>query len=95
VSTNNLHNDLKLPTLIEKYKKCLQKRLKNIQLFEDDLLDDVMLHKNITNIVYHHYVEKPHIIGLPSGRPNKRVSSFTYNTNATFFDKLCNFVSID
>jgi hypothetical protein len=42
MSTNNLHNELKLPTLNEKYKKCPQRRLKNIQLYEHDLLDDVM-----------------------------------------------------
>ncbi len=95
VSTNNLHNDLKLPTLIEKYKKCLQKRLKNIQLFEHDLVNDVLVHKNITNLVYQHYVVKPHIIGLPIGSPNNRIASFTYNSNTTYFDKLCNFVSLD
>jgi hypothetical protein len=87
MSTNNLHNELKLPTLNKKYKKCLQKRLKNIQLFEHELLDDVILYKNIKNIVYQHCVEKPIIIGLPVGRPNKRIASFTYNNNTIFFDK--------
>jgi hypothetical protein len=71
------------------------KNIKNIQLFEHDLLDDVMLYKNMTNIVYQHYVQKPHTIGLPIGRPNKHIASFTYNNNTTFFDKLCNFFSID
>ncbi len=47
-----------------------------------------MVHKNIKNIVYQHYVEKPHIIGLPIGRPNKRIASFTYNSKTTFFDRL-------
>jgi hypothetical protein len=60
-------------------KNVYKKGLKNIQLFEHELVVDGMLYKNITNIVYQHYVEKPHIVGLPTGRPNKRIASFTYN----------------
>jgi hypothetical protein len=50
------------------------------------------LNKNIINNVYQHYMEKSYIVGLPVGRPNKWIASFTHNNNATFFDMLCDFV---
>lgn len=94
-SRTDLHGPLKLPTLEEKYRNCLRKRIKNIQIYEQELIDCAALNKHIINNLYHHYVEKSQIIGLPSGRPNKRITSFTYNNNTIFLDKLYHFISTD
>ncbi len=69
--------------------------MKNIQVFEQEFVVCAISNKNIINNVYHHYVEKSHIVGLPAGRPNKRITSFTHNNNMTIFDMLCNFVLND
>ncbi|CAF1277970.1 unnamed protein product [Rotaria magnacalcarata] len=91
VSSADLHQTLKLPTLKEKFQKCLLKRMKHIQLYEQDLLDCFISYKNIKNDVHQHYNDKPNIIGLPIGRPNKRIIFLAQIDSSTFFDKLCNF----
>ena len=67
------------------------KKMKSIQVFEQEMLECVLLNKNTINDVQRHYFEKSYIKGPPNGRPNKRIVSFTQNNNTTFFDKICDF----
>lgn len=89
--TVDLHTSLKLPTLNDLFHKYLQKRLKNIQLFEQESLDCFLLYKNVQNELQLHYNNKPFIPYLPTGRPNKRITSLINNNSDTFMDKLINF----
>jgi hypothetical protein len=92
-SSNDLHGLLKLPTLKQKYQKCLLKRLKNVQTFENEILNCLLQYKNTILELQQHYNGKSHIKGLPIGRPNKRIVLLTKDTNSpTFLDKLFQFV---
>ena len=90
-STSDLHNSLQLPTLEFKLKNGLIKRLKNIQAYERDLVEQVLLDKNVSSILHQHYHDKPFLRGMPRGRPNKRISILGDCTQQTFFDRLCAF----
>ena len=93
-SNNDLHVTFNLPTLESQYKKCLINRLRAIQLYEPELIACYLSRKNITNITYNHYEEKPCIPWLQQGRPNNKIVEFYYNRQylITFFDKLINFI---
>ena len=90
-STADLHTSLQLPILEFKLKNGLIKRLKNIQAYEHDLVEQVLWDKNMSNILHQHYHVKPFLRGMPRGRPNKRISTLSDCTQQTFFDKLCTF----
>jgi len=92
VSTTDLHNVFKLPLLTEKCQKSQQKKINNIQMYGNEMLICILLHKNVINEIQHHYTEKSFIKGLPNGRPNKRITSLAQNDNLSFCDKLCNFI---
>jgi AAA15 family ATPase/GTPase len=68
------------------------KRMKNIQIFEHEILDCISLHESIMNNAQRHYSEKSYINGLPNSKANKRVVSFLRKNNTTFFDKLLGYV---
>ncbi|CAF4102562.1 unnamed protein product [Adineta steineri] len=89
-STNDLHGVFQLPTLEEKYRKTLTKRLSNIERYEQELIQCYLMHKNIINTTRHHYREKAIIQAMPIGRPSTRMLNF-YNKSTTYFDKLINF----
>ncbi|CAM2708417.1 unnamed protein product [Rotaria socialis] len=91
ISNDTLHDTLKIPTLTDKFQRCLQKRLKNIQSHEEELLNCYLLYKKVINDLSVHYKIKPFIPSLPIGRPNKRIIKLTEMDNTTYFDKLCNF----
>jgi hypothetical protein len=89
-STNDLHEVFHLPTLEEKYRKTLIKRLSNIERYEQELIQCYLMHKNIINTTRHHYREKTCIQAMPRGRPSTRMLEF-YNNPTTYFDILINF----
>jgi hypothetical protein len=89
-STHNLHEIFRLPTLEQKYRKSLIKRLYNIQNYEQELIGCYLMHKNITNKTRQHYRETPCIQSLPRGRPSTRMITFFEDTT-TYFDNLLNF----
>ena len=53
--TKDLHGIFKLPTIEERFKKSLAKRMKNIQVYEPSLIECVLLYKHSMNILYEHY----------------------------------------
>ena len=91
-STNDLHQIFHLPTLEEKYRKVLMRRLSNIEHHEQELIGCYLMHKSIVNETRRHYLEKPSIQALPRGRPSTRMTTF-YDDSSTFFDKLLHFYS--
>ncbi len=88
--TTDLHETFRLPTLEEKYRKSLAKRLNNIQQHEQQLIECFLMHKNIVNKTCQHYHEKPCIQSMPRGRPSTRIRNF-YNNSTTYLDNLLNF----
>jgi hypothetical protein len=90
--TEDLHHHFKLPTLEKRYKKCLLKRMKNIQLHESSFIEYALKYKHVCNILYKHYRIKSHLKYMPMGRPSKRITSYLDNDCRTFFDQLCEFV---
>ena len=90
--TEELHHHFHLPTLEQKYKKCLFKRMKSIQVHETMFIECVLQNKFLFNVLYRHYRIKAYLRNMPSSRPSKRITSFLNNTNTTFFDHLCEFV---
>lgn len=90
--TQDLHQHFELPTLPQRYKKCLLKRMKNIQLHEPTVIESMLQNKHLFNELYNHYRIKAQIRYLPPGRPNKRLNRFLNTKSITFFDRLCDFV---
>lgn len=91
--TEDLHDHFKLPTIEQRFKKCLLKRLKTIQQYEPILIDTVLQNKQLINKLHNHYRIKANLRNMPTGRPNKRLAAFIDTDNSTFFDHLCEFVS--
>jgi hypothetical protein len=89
--SDDLHQVYHLPTLEEKYRKCLIKRLNSIERYEQELIGCYLMHKNITNKTRQHYREIACIQALPRGRPSTRMTTF-YNDTTTFIDKLFQFL---
>ena len=89
-STNDLHVKFKLPTLEEKLRKSLVKRLSSIERHEQELISCYIMNKTIINKTRQHYLEQPCISSLPRGRPSTRLIKF-YQDSPTFFDKLLQF----
>ncbi len=79
-----------LPTLEEKFRKSLLKRLSSIERHEQELIACYIMNKTIINKTRQHYLEKPCIPSLPRGRPSTRLIEF-YQDTPTFFDKLLQF----
>ncbi|CAF2053604.1 unnamed protein product [Rotaria magnacalcarata] len=90
--TDDLHDHFKLPTIEQRFKKCLSKRMRCIQLYEPIFIDSVLQNKHLLNILYKHYRIKSYLQRMQEGRPNKRLSSFLDKDCYTFFDHLCHFV---
>ena len=93
--TNDLHNHFKLPTLKDRFRMSLQKRIKNIQQHEPDLLDFYLQFKQLKNVLFTHYQEKPCIKYLPAGRPSNRLTTLFTSAQPTYIDKLISFVFND
>ena len=91
-STVDLHGTFALPTLQDRFRKSLVKRLASVQKHEPDLLDCVLSYKHLYNQYYRHYKEAPFFRNLSVGRPNKRIAAFLNSNCETYLDKLCNFV---
>ena len=89
-STIDLHTKFSLPTLEEKFKKSLARRLHNIEQHEQELIACYLMNKSIINTTRHYYTEKSCIPSLPRGRPSTRIIRFYQNTT-TYFDKLLQF----
>jgi hypothetical protein len=70
----------------QEYRRCLIKRLNNMQNFEQELIGCYLMHKNISNKTRQHYRETPCIQSLPRGRPSTRMITFLEDTK-TYFDK--------
>jgi len=90
--TRDLHTKLLLPSLEEKFKKSLMKRLNNIQRHEQELIACYLMNKNMINETRRHYLIRACIPSLPRGRPSTRLIEF-YQDSPTFFDKLLQFTS--
>ena len=48
-STDDLHKVFRLPTLEDKFSKCVRKKVNNIALHERELIGCYLMHKNIVN----------------------------------------------
>ena len=90
--TNELHQHFKLPTIEDRYRRCLRKRLVNIQVFETTLLDTALQVKYLHNELRKHYREKRTLPLMPLGRPNKRLVALVDHHRPTFLDLLLTFV---
>jgi hypothetical protein len=90
--TADLHTKFLLPTLEEKFRKSLKKRLYSIEQHEQELLGCYLMNKNVINKTRQHYLERSCIQYLPRGRPSTRLIEFHQDT-PTFFDKLMVFVN--
>ena len=90
--TQELHSHFKLPTIEQRFKKSLLKRMTSIQRHESSLIDYTLQFKHLRNIMLHHYRVKPCIKYMPQGRPSKRFLSLLDTDISTFFDLLCEFV---
>ena len=89
--TEELHSHFHLPTIEKRFKKCLSKRMKNVQQYELSFIECALQHKYIYNVLYNHYRIKPQLRFMPLGRTSKRLNSFLDNDRGTFFDHLCEF----
>jgi hypothetical protein len=90
--TISLHSHFALPTLEQRFRKSLKKRMLSIQRHEPDFLDCVLANKHVFNVISRHYREKKFLRAMPQGRPSKRTISFLDADCETFFHKLCKFV---
>src|ERR1700722_13414802 len=88
--TSDLHETFRLPTLEEKYRKNLTKRLANIQQHEQEWIACYLMNKNTVNKTRQHYQEESCIQSMPRGRPSTRMTTF-YNDSSSFLDKLLQF----
>jgi hypothetical protein len=88
--SDDLQKVFHLPTLEERYRKSLIKRLNNIQRHEQELIGCYLMHKNIVNTTRHHYLEEACIQAMPRGRPSTRMITF-YSDSLSYFDKLLYF----
>ena len=91
-STDDLHQHFQIPTIDQKYKICLIKRMKNIQVYEPTFIDIMLQNKHLYNVLHDHYQIKACLHNMCAGRPNKRPALFLTKECSTFFDHLCNFV---
>jgi hypothetical protein len=89
--TEDLHHHFHLPTIEKRFKKCLVKRMKNIQLYESMFIECTLQYKYLHSILYHHYRIRSHLRYMPLGRPSIRLTSFLEKDCRTFFDHLCEF----
>ena len=90
--TNELHQHFNLPTIEDRYRRCLRKRLMNIQVFETTLIDTAVQSKYLHNELRKHYREKRTLPLMPLGRPNKRLVALVDRHRPTFLDLLLSFV---
>jgi hypothetical protein len=90
--TEELHRHFQLPTIEQRYRKCLLKRMKNIQLYEPLLIECALQYKYLFIVLYNHYRIRAHLRYMPVGRPTKSLTSFLDNDCCTFLDYLFEFV---
>jgi hypothetical protein len=92
--TSDLHEKFNLPTLADKYRKCLTKWLSHVQQHEQELIACYLMNKNVVNKTFQHYKEKPciQVQALPRARPSSKMTKF-YDDSTTFLDKLLHFYS--
>lgn len=90
--THDLHVHFNIPTLEDRYRRSLIKRLRNIQQHEHTLLDQYCQEKHLMMSLRHHYEIKKTPYLMPLGRPNKHFTSLLYSEPNTFLDHLCQFV---
>ena len=66
--TKNLHVNFQFPTLEEKFRKSLVKRLNSIKRNEQELISCYIMNKTIINKTRQYYLEKSRISSQPRGR---------------------------
>ena len=71
--TNELHQGFCLPTLEEKYRNCLTKRLSSIKQYEQELISYYLMHINIVNKTRYNYLVKLSMQALSRGQSNTRI----------------------
>ena len=93
--TEGLNNRFMLPTLKNGFKSSVQKRIKNIQQYEHELLDFYLQFKQLKNVFFIHYQENPCIKDLPTGRSSNRLTSLATSAQPTQIHKLISFIVND
>lgn len=86
--TNELDHHVNLPTIEDRFKRYLRKRLVKIQLFELTLIHNVPQAKNLHNKLRQRSREKRKLLLIPQGRPSKRFITLSDHTRPTFLDLL-------
>jgi hypothetical protein len=91
--TEEMHEHFLIPTLEQRFRRSLTKRLQSIQLFETAFIECVMNWKTLRNALHGHYRSKEYISRMPVGRPNKKIVALLLNKRATYWDQLAEFTS--